>query len=223
MGDEEITVKPIELTHVKSFLVIDDGKILIDVGNPGDGPQLSKRIKKMGYSLNEISLIVITHVHQDHVGGLEQLKEATGADVAVHSNGAEFLKEGRNQPVVPRGIKGKILSHLIPSKKSMDRIEPDIVIGDEFDLRDHGIRGKVISTPGHTEDSLSVLLDEDKIIIGDLVMGGLLRSKKAGLPMFAYDIDEVKRSLKKIISKEPEKIYTSHGGPFEPGGLKKLL
>ena len=87
---------------------------------------------------------------------------------------------------------------------------------DEWRLDKHSVAGQVILTPGHTPGSISVLLDSDEAIVGDLVMGqlmGLIR--KPGPPFVAWDLERNQESVRRLAALSPRIVYVGHGGPFE--------
>ncbi len=94
-----------------------------------------------------------------------------------------------------------------------------MLIDDRFDLRDFGVKGKAIHTPGHTPSSISVILDSGGVIIG----GGSSIGCTHQLPMFARDFPRAKESLRWVASFEPTKIYSAHGGFLEPEMVGKML
>ncbi len=199
---------------LNSFCIKEEKAILVDTGNPGDGEKIIEHLSVYGLKPQDISLILITHCHFDHFGGLSVLKEKTGAPVAVHKSGAELLKEGKNSLIIPRTIMGTILTCMIkifPPKMPVSGVIPDILIDGELDLKDFGIKGKIVSTPGHTPESTSVILDSGEAIVGDLIMA-FFNKKVPSYPIFASDLSEVKKSIK--IFKHAQKIYAAHGGPF---------
>jgi glyoxylase-like metal-dependent hydrolase (beta-lactamase superfamily II) len=87
-------------------------------------------------------------------------------------------------------------------------VEPDIVVGNTHDLSDHGIAGTVVHTPGHTSDSLTIVLDNGELLIADLVRG-----KRGGLGfgLFYESVDEVRESLAALATLEARKVHMSHG------------
>ena len=98
-----------------------------------------------------------------------------------------------------------------------DNPETDVDIGiteKGFSLSAYGIPGRVISTPGHTEGSVSVLLESGEAFVGDLAMNKVPLRFTPGLPIFAEDIHRVKASWKKLMKMGAETIYPGHGKPF---------
>ena len=167
------------------------------------------------------SLILLTHCHYDHCGGVSGLKKQTGAKVAVHKLNADALMHGTNEEIKPYGLNGKLtnlLIKLIMPKQPFDGVIPDILIDDELSLEEFGVKGRAIFTPGHTPGSISIILDSGEAIVGDLVNGAPFKG-----PLFASDISKSKESFVRIMSFEPKKIYVSHGGPFEPEAIRRML
>jgi glyoxylase-like metal-dependent hydrolase (beta-lactamase superfamily II) len=77
-------------------------------------------------------------------------------------------------------------------------------------LAPYGVHGKIVHTPGHTPGSVSVFLDNKTAIIGDLNMS-LIIPEKPGRPLFAYDCQTWKASIKKVLDFEPRRIEVTHG------------
>jgi len=120
--------------------------LIIDPGD--DDADILKSVKELGL---KISLIVLTHGHMDHVSALKKVKEATGADVAIHTDDSELL------PFSPdRLLKG----------------------GDVIDIDD--MHFLVIHTPGHSPGSIC-LLGHGAVFSGDTLFNyGIGRYDLAG-------------------------------------------
>ncbi len=143
------------------------------------------------------------------------------AKVAIHELNETLLSRGVNEEIRPYGVKGKltdILIKLLMPDQTFEGVVPDILIDDEFDLKAFGIKGRAIFTPGHTLGSISVILDSGEAIVGDLVNGAPFKG-----PLFASNTSRSKKSFERIMSFGPKKIYVSHGGPFEPEAIKRML
>lgn len=133
--------------QTNSYLVFDDTEaILIDPGaEPG---KILSCLEK--YDLN-LKFIVNTHGHIDHISGNDEIVEKTGAKVLIHSEDASMLSDPRLN-----------LSFGVILKK------PDMILVDGDIIETGNIKMKVISTPGHTRGSISLLLP-DKIFCGDTI------------------------------------------------------
>jgi glyoxylase-like metal-dependent hydrolase (beta-lactamase superfamily II) len=218
MSKQEPEVIPISLGPVNAFLIKGERSILVDTGNPGDKQKILDALSSNGVTPKNISLIIITHCHSDHFGNIAALKEQTGAEVAIHKSEADALTKGVNAEICPVGIKGHIFKFLISFRKAkITGVKPDILIDRELALETFGVQGKVISTPGHTQGSISVVLASGDVIISDLLMA--FTGRAPNYPIFAQDMSQVKKSLQLIMEYKPKKIYASHGGLFDPNAI----
>lgn len=219
---KENLVQTIALKRVKSFLIKGQKLILVDAGNPDDGKAILEHIRDRSIHPEEIDVILVTHAHPDHAGGLKELIEATNARVLVQHKGADNLKEGKSQSAEPTNMSGKIVKTFLPSTE-LPQIEPNIIISGKYDLNKVGVEGKIIHTPGHTPDSISIILNSREAIVGDLIMGGFIRKGTPKYPIFANDLEKVKESIEKVLAHNPKVIYTSHGGPFKKEDIEERL
>ncbi len=211
----------------KCFIIKHESTILVDGGMPGECNKFSEGLKDIGINPKEIKAIVITHCHWDHIGCTKEIKDMTGAKVAVQKNEKNILEKG--ELAMPPGVTrwGKIFGALVNRRSKKFPIEPckaDIVIGEEdYSLEEFGIKGKIVFTPGHSPGSISVVLDSGDAFVGDMAMNGLPLTIGPNLPIFAEDMSLLKNSWKKLIDKGVKKIYPAHGKPFPVEKLIKKL
>jgi len=220
-----LSVIPIKHGIVKSFIVKGEKAVIVDTGYPGKGQKILRYLHKNLIKPEDVSLIILTHAHIDHYGSAEELKAKTGAPVAIHKLDAEYLEKGINYIGMPTGLCGRLLkSFFIRAEESPSKsLKVDIVFDNEVDLREFGIDGRAIHTPGHTEGSISLILSGGEAIVGDLMMGGILFNKVPRYPLFVSDISKLRESIKRVIQLSPKVIYTSHGGPFSHAVAQKML
>ncbi len=207
-------VIPLSLGITTAYLIKGSKCVLVDSGNAGSASRILKQLSSRDIEPGQISLIVLTHGHTDHTGDLLLLKEKTGAPVAAHRDEVDALRRGANLHLKAIGLSGRLIRRFTKEKVAGQEMEPDILVNKEMDLKPYGVKGKIIATPGHTPGSLSLVLPGGEVIVGDLVMGGLLRRKSPRLPFFAHDIKRLERSIKMILKLKPTTIYAAHGGPF---------
>jgi len=80
------------------YLVEDGDKlILIDTGLPRNYKKMIKYIEALGRKPTDVSMIVLTHFHIDHVGSAKKMKELTNAKVAVHEFDSDYVA-GKKAP-----------------------------------------------------------------------------------------------------------------------------
>lgn len=220
MKERESVVIPIPLGNVNVYLLRGTRSIIVDTGYPGKAAAILEKLSENGIDPKEISLILLTHGHIDHYGSAVELKERTDAPVAIHCLDAEFLRKGLNPPLQPTGILGRLLLLFLALKGAakVPPFEPDILIEGEMNLEAFSVDGKVIPTPGHTPGSVSITLSGGEVVVGDLLMGGI-RKSQPNYPLFADDIAQVRESIKLIMQLSPTRIYSGHGGPFDPEAI----
>ena len=78
------------------------GHILIDAGLPESAPRIIASIAALGYRVEDVKLIVTSHTHYDHVGGLAALERASGAVVAARAPAATTIERGTSGPEDPQ-------------------------------------------------------------------------------------------------------------------------
>jgi len=216
-------VIPISFGFTSAFLLEGSRYVLVDSGTPGSAAIILTELSKRGIEPEQVSLIIITHGHWGHSGDLELLKEKTKAPVAAHADEAEALRRGADLHLKPAGLSGRLVKLFAKEKKRCRPVEIDVLVHKEFDLKPYGLKGKIISTPGHTPGSLSVILAGGEAIIGDLLTGGFIRRQKPRYPFFAHDLKRLERSIKMILKLKPTILYTSRGGPLKPEDVARLI
>ena len=220
-------IQTVKLGVTNCYIIRDEGTILVDGGMPGEFTKFFERLKTLGIDPKEIKAIVLTHCHWDHIGCAKQIKVMTGAKVVVQKQEESFLVKG--EPKLPPAVTlwGKIFGPVIDGMSKKIPIEPvegDIVIGEEdYSLKEFGVNGKIVFTPGHSPGSVTVVLDSGEAFVGDMAMNGLPLTIGPNLPIFAEDISALKNSWRKLIDMGVTKIYPAHGKPFPIEKLPKRL
>jgi glyoxylase-like metal-dependent hydrolase (beta-lactamase superfamily II) len=220
---KEQKIITISLGFVKAFLIKGDRYILVDTGIEGKFEKVKEELGRNNVSPKDISLIICTHNHGDHVGELYNLKELTGAKVAVHRSEADSLSRGETIKAEPTRLFAKVMSRLFRNS-GVKPVKADILVENEIGLNEFGVEGRIIHTPGHTQGSLTVVVDNSGVIVGDMLSGKKSGQEfKAALPIFAADMNELKESMKKIIKLAPKSIYNSHGIPIDVKAIERLV
>ena len=200
-----------------------DGYIMVDTGQQRRGKKFLRAIQQLGIQPEDIKLIIVTHAHFDHVGSLAAIQGYCQCPVMMHPQEAK-LTEGAIV-VIPPGTNtlGRVVSWMGEHSKILWRFAAATVeypVEHEYDLQSFGVSGKVISTPGHTPGSLSVLLEDGRAIVGDLAMNQFFTQN---YPIFAELPEKVYESWQLLIDNGSKQIYPAHGPAFSVDRLKAVL
>lgn len=118
--------------------------IIID---PGAGA--SEILKWLNTQALKVKVIALTHRHPDHIGAVRELKDATGASLAIHADDAPRPRDDR--PARPSGTASPFGGQPLPA--------PDRILKDGDTIEVGGLRIAVIHTPGHTQGGICLLVD----------------------------------------------------------------
>ncbi|HMB25479.1 MAG TPA: MBL fold metallo-hydrolase [Anaerolineales bacterium] len=168
------------------------GKLLIDCGWPGTLPKLMAQLRRKGTSLSEIKYLLVTHFPPDHAGIAQELKNLGIRLVLLESQMdfiapfAEFFK-GKEFPYVEITQNDNLVLKFEDSRKFLAGL---------------GINGEIIPTPGHSDDSITLILDEGFAFTGDL----------SPLFMVSEEDTVTRASWDKIHQHQITRVYPAHGG-----------
>lgn len=127
------------------LIVGDQGDILIDGGPSGAASLIAKNIKSVGRRLGDVKILLHSHEHFDHAGGLAELKRLTGARLLASPAAARALKRGEPQPDDPQ----------YADKAIFPRVSVDGLVRDRSVIRLGKLALTAYATPGHTHGALS--------------------------------------------------------------------
>lgn len=210
-------ITPIKLRFSNAFIVRGQRAILVDTGSAGEVAAIEAALRAEGLALADLSLILHTHVHADHVGSTADLLQLAPVPTAFHRLDSELMARGENGMLRGVGLRGRIMARVF-NHGTFNRFQPDLFVEDGMRLDSFGIAGQIVHTPGHTPGSISLLLDSGEAIVGDLLMGGYLggaiRPQVPNDHYFSDDFAATKRSLARILGFKLQTLYVGHGGPL---------
>ena len=215
MCDSDIKIISARVGFSNSILIVNgSNSIIIDTGVRGNLHHFKTLFKQFRLNAGDIKLIILTHTHYDHTGNLKPLAELTGAKVLVHKNEFENLKNGFIP--IPKGLGNytRFISNIgrivYPKYASPKPFVADLINENVFELAEFGVDGKILSTPGHTAGSQSVIIGK-KLISGDTFIhmpNGVI------FPHFCDDPKTLLATWQKLFDLGIEEIYPGHGKPF---------
>ena len=124
----------------------DAGHILLDAGLPQSAVPIDASIRALGFRTRDVKLIVNSHAHYDHGGGIAALQRASGANVAASPDGAQALKRGEPTAEDPQFAFGRA-ANAFPAVRDVR------VVNDGETLRIGSLEVTAHLTPGHTPGS----------------------------------------------------------------------
>jgi len=201
------------------ILIVEEKLTLIDTGFRGSSSKIIGFIHSLGRSAKEINLIIITHNHLDHVGGLPELRKLTTAKVAAHK---ADISEG--ELPYPRVVQ-KLLHippfsffrHLVYAKPS----EVDIQLEGGETLSPLGGL-KVIHTPGHTPGSISLFSPQNKLLIVGDALYNLYKNIRLPPKFVSTDLPQAIDSIKRIAQLDFDVLCFGYGRPLTKDASAKV-
>ncbi|MFF2198597.1 MBL fold metallo-hydrolase [Streptomyces sp. NPDC058157] len=210
--------------HINAYLLLGRRPVVVDAGTPGSGRKILDAIAAHGVDPADLSLIVLTHGHIDHFGSAAELSRLTGAPVAGHVADLGPFRTGRvREPYLPTGPMGRLMARNAKLHARAEPVEPEVLLRGETDLSEFGIEARVMPTPGHTAGSVSVLTGQGDLVAGDLIAGsfmGLVPGRPADPPFHDDPVGNL-ASLRRMLDLGPARLHVGHGGPLEPGRVRR--
>jgi glyoxylase-like metal-dependent hydrolase (beta-lactamase superfamily II) len=195
------------------LLEYDDKLLVIDTGMPGHAKKIVSYVESLGKAPRSVETIVLTHPDLDHSGSAAQLKQLTGAKVAIHEEDAPRLA-GEKPWSEAKGAAGFVISVLSLFIK-LQPVLPDISLKEGEKLGPL----TVLETPGHTSGSISLYKVGTALFSGD----ALLTNGK-GLFQEPRMVNEElgRESIRRMATLQFEYLLPGHGAPVEGNASEKL-
>ncbi len=169
------------------------GNLLIDTDYAGTLPAFYRAIKEHNIKISDINYILATHYHPDHIGIVSELMKQGAKLLLIDTQSQhvhfadEIFSRDKRLSYEPINAKNAIMIKCNESRDFLQRI---------------GVEGEIISTISHSDDSISLILDNGVCFVGDLEPIEYLD---------AYDENAtLKDDWKRVMSCNPKIIYYSH-------------
>lgn len=174
------------------------GLFLVDADMAGTLPRFFRSLGDAGMRVQDIRYLLCTHYDPDHAGIAQEIR-AHGVDLVlpdvqvphISRQDATFRKDPR-VPFTPVTAEGAIVVSCAESRAWLASI---------------GIRGEILHTPGHSDDSVTLIVDEAGAFVGDL-------PRLQDVP--AWDDAVMALSWRAILRHDPPTIYPGHGSAYAP-------
>lgn len=197
------------------YLIEDpDGLTLIDASIASSAKKILRQVGELGRQPSDVKRILITHGHPDHVGALPELKRATGAQV-IASPAERPVIEGKIP--VPRTLPDKrtgLARVFVPPRTVLPPTTVDREVQDGEVLAEVLDGLTVVATPGHAPGHIAFWQPARRLLFcGDVIFR--LPNLRLPFSFFTVDMDENKRSIRRVAALEPEIVCFGHGKPLQ--------
>ena len=209
---------------------IADGWVMIDTGYENSYASVLKKLQKLRINPEEVRYLFLTHAHDDHAGFLEEwMSKYPHTQVIAHEKAIDGLRRGQNSfdggcSTMFAFLFCQLMAlmgngdHRYP-KLSEEHLNNITILNPDNQVQvGSALNGKVFYTPGHTVDSISLLVDGN-LFCGDAAMNGLPSSHK--ITIWVEDKVAFEKSWDEMMASGAKKIYPAHGSPFCPCELRK--
>lgn len=191
-----------------------DGLTIVDASIGSAGLKILSQLGKMGYKPGDVKRILITHAHPDHVGSLPFLQKETGAEVWCHAHEKPVIEGQQSIARRPSGLRPP------DTKVSPAPVHRTLTDGEILPILG-GLQ--VVHTPGHAPGHLSFFQPERRLlIVGDVIFRLFFNRMTLPLAMLTVDMEEDKRSIRKLIALKPESLLFGHGHPILENAMGHL-
>ena len=238
---EKIGLK-LSVTHCYLLKAPSHKYVLIDTGYVDEWDLFCKKLDEKRINLTDISHIILTHHHDDHCGLLNKVVQTCPEiKIVMAAEARDLLLVGKNDRsqgggLINRRVKlvlsmkqlyiSLVLKKKVDKKNNM-RFPPyhvrqnDILVREETTLKEIGVDlpGRIFPTPGHSRDSISILLEDGDCFVGDAAANFLQFAGTKYCVIYVSDMETYYQSWQKIISENAQNIYPAHGKPFPVGRL----
>jgi len=176
-----------------NYWIVSNGRnrLLVDLGWPGTMGRLRANLRAMDIPLSEIRYAMATHYHIDHAGLAQELKHdgvsLVVIDVQVEAAPYMIRWTKPQDGYVDIAMHDNVVISCAESRELLDGI---------------GIQGEIIHTPGHSDDSVSLLLDNGAVFTGDLTPEDVIGEE---------DAEAVLGSWRRLRGRGAELVYPGHG------------
>jgi hydroxyacylglutathione hydrolase len=206
-----------------TYLVVGEKLAFIDTGLPQYCEDVKKYVVDLRHRLQDVHLIINTHVHGDHVACNKALKAVCKAKLAVHELDAKYIEN-------PDYFLKDTFKHAAPpedyvreAKSWKDKVDILLKDGDTIEL--DGVTLEVVHTPGHTLGSICLYDRERKILFsGDALQGTTAFMKEFGPVTGLYtDLDAYIRSIQRLLNLNVDMILPGHPDIIKKSNVRKEL
>jgi len=230
--------KTMKLSATNCYLLkAEKGYVLVDTAYDWEWDAFRRELEKSGVGFDDLEYLILTHHHDDHAGLLNQLVAQNPAlKIVMSVRAKERLAKGKNDWPKGAGCINRRVNALVTLKAKLDKKwtqtyppyvtrEEDILVSQETSLRELGIGldGRIVETPGHSTDSISVQLPEGDWLVGDAAANILQFAGTKYCVVIVEDLGQYYRNWTRMLEAGAKQIFPAHGAPFAADELRRNI
>ena len=203
-------------SDIASYLIVTPkGHILLDSGFLETVPQIQQNVVQLGFRLEDVKILINSHAHYDHAGGLALLKRLTGATLMTSEADAALLSAGgKGDPN-------------FGDRFAFEPVKADRILRDGDKVELGGVTMVARLTPGHTKGNTTwtTTVKEDKqrynvVFAGSTTTPGY---KLVNNPSYPNIVEDYRRTFRVLKSLHCDVFLAPHGNFFELATKSKLI
>lgn len=228
-------ILPLSLSSVY-LIPCQNGFLQVDTGYERDYGRYRQQLEQAGVLLQDVKYLLLTHHHDDHAGFLNDITRDTDLTIIAHEQACALLRTGANDKSRGGGYINHFVKRIADVKMRLDpqwtltfppfalRTQDRLVTGDDnYLLRQLGVAGKILYTPGHCIDHLALVMDTGEVFCGDAAASFPLWAGVKYCAVFMTDMEESYRSWQKMLDAGGTVFYPAHGKPFPANKLSRHM
>jgi metallo-beta-lactamase class B len=183
------------------------GHAVIDGGLEDTAPIIVANIRKLGYRVEDVRILLSTHAHADHAGGLARLKAASGARLYAGEADVKLLARGG------RGDFAFGDTLLFPA------VTADVGVRDGQEIELGGLRIRAVATPGHTKGctTWTFTVDDNGTARRVVMIGGTSAPgyRLVGNDSYPNIVSDFHATFKTLRALQADIVFEGHGFAFD--------
>jgi glyoxylase-like metal-dependent hydrolase (beta-lactamase superfamily II) len=175
--------------------------VMIDAGAGRSSAQIIRNIEILGFNPANISHLILTHCHIDHIGSMPFFKERYGSKILIHELDAKAVETGDSLKTAANWYGTTFPPTKVDRKLS----------GSHVTLKFGADELHCLHTPGHTPGSIAVYLDRGgkRVLFGQDIHGPFNAQ-------FGSDIEAWKKSMQSLLALNADILCEGHFGIYQP-------
>jgi len=193
-----------DLSHPQDALVYlikgEETAVLIDAGAGQGSSIIWENIRKSGVNAHELTYLILTHGHVDHIGGAQFIIDKTGCQIVAHEADREAIESG--DPVLTAASWYGV---------ALPRLKVDHILKEKVEELHLGQKEKILClhTPGHTPGSISPYMDRSgkRVLFGQDIHGPFSKD-------FGSNLSDWRRSMEDLLALKADILCEGHFGIY---------